>query len=134
MDLKIQEYITAIEKYGNITEAASHLFITPSALNQQLLKLENDLGLPLFIRNRRKMIPTQAGSIYLDAAKQMLKIKQSAYAHIEDIKGATAEKLKNGRESAYLSYKLATIDRDCDVTVDLSACSTPFKFPRSVTE
>mgnify|MGYP005768731959 FL=1 len=87
MDLKIQEYITAIEKYGNITEAASHLFITPSALNQQLLKLENDLGLPLFIRNRRKMIPTQAGSIYLDAAKQMLKIKQSAYAHIEDIAG-----------------------------------------------
>ena len=54
------------------------------------------------------------------------------YAHIEEIKGATGEKLKKGRESAYLSYKLATIDRDCDVTVDLSACSTPFKFPRSV--
>ena len=43
MDLRVQEYLVAIQKYGNMTEAAEKLFITPSALNQQLLKLEKAL-------------------------------------------------------------------------------------------
>ena len=42
MDLKQLEYIVAIEKYGTMSDAAVGLFITPSALNQQLLKLEKD--------------------------------------------------------------------------------------------
>ena len=58
MDLKQLEYIVAIEKYGTMSDAAVGLFITPSALNQQLLKLEKDLGIPLFNRRRRHMEPT----------------------------------------------------------------------------
>lgn len=85
LDLKLVEYIVAIEDYGNMTEAAAQLFITPSALNQQLLKLEGELKLPLFTRSKRQMIPTQAGRIYLDAARQMLMLRQSAYAHLQDL-------------------------------------------------
>ena len=58
MDLRLIEYIVAIEKYGNMTEAAEHLFVTPSALNQQLLKLEKELDVPLFTRSKRRMVPT----------------------------------------------------------------------------
>lgn len=39
------------------------------------------------------------------------------YAHIDETKGALNRKLTEGRESAYLSYKLATIDRDCPIDV-----------------
>ena len=38
MDLKQLEYIIAISDYGNITAAAEHLYVTPSALDQQLIK------------------------------------------------------------------------------------------------
>lgn len=38
------------------------------------------------------------------------------YAHIDETKGALNKKLTEGKESAYLSYKLATIDRDCPVS------------------
>jgi DNA polymerase-1 len=38
------------------------------------------------------------------------------YDHLEEIKGATGAKLANGKESAELSYTLATIDRHCDWT------------------
>lgn len=43
MDTRQIEYILKIAEENNITRAAEKLFITQSALNQQLLKLEKDL-------------------------------------------------------------------------------------------
>ena len=40
------EYIIQISEERSITKAAEKLFITQSALNQQLQKLEKELGLP----------------------------------------------------------------------------------------
>lgn len=58
----------------------------------------------------------------------------NVYAHIDDIKGALQNKLINGREQAYLSYTLATINRDCDLDVDLSKCAAPRKYSQEVKE
>ena len=44
MELKQLEYIVKIAEEGSITKAAEKLFISQSGLNQQLLKLESDLG------------------------------------------------------------------------------------------
>ncbi len=49
------------------------------------------------------------------------------YAHLDETKGALNKKLVEGRESAYLSYKLATIDRDCPID------TVPEKVPFSQT-
>ena len=46
MDLKQIEYIVKIDDEHSITRAAEKLFVTQSALNQQLLRLEF-LQLPL---------------------------------------------------------------------------------------
>jgi DNA polymerase-1 len=50
------------------------------------------------------------------------------YEHIEEIKGALKNKLADNKEQAYLSYTLATIDRHCNLNVDLENCKTPYKF------
>ena len=84
MDLKQIEYIVKIAEEENITHAAEKLFITQSALNQQLLKLEKELGTPLFYRSRTDWHPTPAGEIYLDAAREILSIKKDAYDKIHD--------------------------------------------------
>ena len=42
MDIRQIEYIIAIEQEQSISKAAEKLFITQSALNQQLLKLEKN--------------------------------------------------------------------------------------------
>ena len=44
MDLRQIQYIVAIAEENNITRAAEKLYITQSALNQQLLKLEKELA------------------------------------------------------------------------------------------
>ena len=85
MDLKQLEYIVKIEEEGSITHAAEKLFITQSALNQQLLKLEKELGVPLFTRSRSSCVPTESGLIYLESARQILAIKRDTYNRIYDL-------------------------------------------------
>ena len=58
MDLRQIENIIAIEQEQSISRAAEKLFLTQSALNQQLLKLEKELGLQLFDRNKHFLRPT----------------------------------------------------------------------------
>ena len=52
MDTKLIEYILKIAEENNITRAAQKLHLTQPALNQQLLRLERELGLQLFYRSR----------------------------------------------------------------------------------
>lgn len=56
------------------------------------------------------------------------------YANLEAIKGATGKKLAEGRESAYLSQKLAQIVTDAPITLELEACVTQDFAVRSVLE
>lgn len=85
MDLKLLEYIVQIANENNITHAAEKLFITQSGLNQQLLKLEKELGTPLFHRSRTNCRPTAAGEVYLKSAREILRMKKEAYSVIYDI-------------------------------------------------
>lgn len=84
MDLRQLEYIVAIAKEKNITHAAEKVYISQSALNQQLLKLEKDLGAELFHRNRKNWELTEIGKIYVENAKKILEIKRETYKQIED--------------------------------------------------
>lgn len=80
------EYIIQISEERSITKAAEKLFVTQSALNQQLQKLEKELGIPLFIRNRSDWQLTPAGKIYVTTAQQILNLKKDAYSQIQDLK------------------------------------------------
>ena len=48
MDIKNPEYILEIARQQSVTRAAEKLFVTQSTLSQYLLKLEAELGTPLF--------------------------------------------------------------------------------------
>lgn len=96
MDTKQIEYIVKIAEENNITRAAEKLYITQSALNQQLLKLEKELGTPLFHRSRTNWRPTQAGEVYLSNAREILRLKKMAYSQICDIAAIKRGKLSIG--------------------------------------
>lgn len=92
MDFRQLEYIIAIAEYKSISKAASALFISQSGLNQQLIKLENELGIQLFERNKRFLRLTKAGEIYVKNAIEILKIKRNTYTELGDLKAdATGE-------------------------------------------
>lgn len=85
MEIKQLEYMLKIAEENNITRAAEKLFITQSALNQQLLKLEKELDTQLFIRSRTNWQLTQAGKIYMENAKEIVRIKKDTYNQIFDL-------------------------------------------------
>ncbi|MGN1141238.1 MAG: LysR family transcriptional regulator [Oliverpabstia sp.] len=85
MDTKLIEYIIAIDKHKSISGAAEELYLTQSALNQQLLKLERELEAPLFIRTRNHWELTDVGKLYVERAKQILSIKNETYNQIQDM-------------------------------------------------
>ena len=96
MDTKQIEYILKIAEENNITKAAEKLFLTQSALNQQLLKLEKELGTPLFHRSRTNWRPTKAGEVYLQNARQILRLKKDTYSQIRDIANTKLGQLSIG--------------------------------------
>lgn len=96
MDLKQLEYIVKIAEEGNITKAAEKLFISQPALNQQLLKLENDLGTNLFNRNKNNLTLTYEGEIYIENAYKILDIKNDTYKMISDVSNSNKGKFSVG--------------------------------------
>ena len=84
MELREIEYFIAIVENHGLSGAARELFVSQSALSQFLLKLETQVGTPLFLRNYKSLTLTEAGEIYYENAKkmglgQMLKLWDDPY-------------------------------------------------------
>ena len=96
MELKQLEYIVAIADCGNISRAAESLFISQSGLNQQLIKLERDLGVQLFDRNKHYLHLTRAGEVYVRNARQILQMQKNTYAELADLKNNLTGEISMG--------------------------------------
>ena len=84
MDLRYLQTIIAISEEKSITRAAEHLFVTQSALSQQLKTVEEELGTPLFIRSRSDWKLTRAGEIYVEMARAIGHLEHNALKQIAE--------------------------------------------------
>ncbi len=86
------EYIVAIDKYRHYGRAAEKCFITQPTLSMQVKKLEEDLGITIFDRNRQPLVPTAIGEEIIAQARNTLreadKINQVIERHQKYIGGA----------------------------------------------
>jgi len=80
-------YLDEVARSGSIRKAAERLHISASAINRQLLALEDELGTPLFRRLPRKMILTAAGETLIHHVRQSFKELEWAQIKIEELKG-----------------------------------------------
>ena len=87
MDTKVCEYILEIANQKSITKAAEALEISQSALSQCLIRVEKDMGAPLFNRRKTSLTPTEAGKLYIEAAEKMVDTKRRLKADISAMAG-----------------------------------------------
>ncbi len=73
LDIKHLHYFLEVSHTESFTQAAENLYITQSALSRVIKTLEDDLGVPLFHRSKRKVTLTEAGTVL---QKHALTIKQ----------------------------------------------------------
>ncbi len=72
MELRAVEYFIAIVEEGSLSKASAKLYITQPTLSHFLAKLEKDLGVSLFFREKNNHLElTSSGQIYYEAAKQI---------------------------------------------------------------
>ena len=75
MNTKILEYIIAIAQERSISRAAERFYLTQPVLSRHLKKIEDELGAPLFVRQRDGMTLTEAGRIYINSAQNILHLE-----------------------------------------------------------
>lgn len=73
MELRHLHYFIAIAKAGSITKAAENLHIAQPPLSRQLKNLEDELGISLFERNKKKKVKlTLQGEFFLKKAEHII--------------------------------------------------------------
>lgn len=72
MEIRVLRYFLAIAKEGNITKAAERLHITQPTLSRQIMDLERELGIQLLSRNRKQIMLTDSGFLFLQRAKEIV--------------------------------------------------------------
>lgn len=73
MELRHLRYFVALAETLNFTRAADLLYISQSALSQQVADLESDLGVRLFRRTKRSVELTNSGKVMLLESRKVLR-------------------------------------------------------------
>lgn len=80
-------YFVEVAKVGSIRGAARDLNVVSSAVNRQILNLEQQFGLQLFDRVGRGIKLSEAGQVLLVHAKRALRDFDSALEALDDLSG-----------------------------------------------
>lgn len=76
-----------VARAGSFRRAAERLNVSASAINRQILKLEEDIGLPLFERLPRGIRPTAAGERLLADIRRWRREQERAEGQLRDLRG-----------------------------------------------
>jgi DNA-binding transcriptional LysR family regulator len=72
VELRHVRYFIAVAEYLNFRKAAEQLHIAQPPLSRQIRQLEEDLGVTLLVRNKRRVELTKAGHAFLEQARKLI--------------------------------------------------------------
>ncbi len=85
MTLRQIELFTLVYELRNLTRAAELLYMTQSAVTQNLKKVEEELGVRLFERSGRQLRPSQSGDSFYRHAKRILEEYRTALSEFSAV-------------------------------------------------
>lgn len=125
MNLQQLRYVLAVAETRSFTRAAEGLFVVQSALSQQVRKLEDELGVPIFNRTTRSVSLTPAGEALTPLMRQVIAGVDQLAINAQALRGTVTGRLTVGMmeipsESLDVAALMATFHaRYPDVTVTL---------------
>lgn len=72
MELRYLRYFVAVAERKHFTRAAEELHVAQPAVSQQIKALEDEIGVPLLVRDKRSVRLTPAGLVFLNEARAVL--------------------------------------------------------------
>jgi LysR family transcriptional regulator for metE and metH len=101
LEIKHLRMIRSIAETGNMTKSSEKLFISQSAISQQLKDIEAKLKVDLFFRTRRKMILTTTGKMLLKTAEHVIDALEDAELEIAKRAAGDRGELKVGTQCIF---------------------------------
>lgn len=83
MELRVLRYLLTVVDERNISRAAEKLHVSQPTISRQIKDLEDELGVVLFDRGTRSIDLTQAGSYFVDQARQIVALADKTVANVQ---------------------------------------------------
>lgn len=80
MEIHQLQLLRELDELGSVTAVAETLFVTPSAVSQQLSQLQRSAGIPLTRKEGRTLVLTKAGKTLAEAGGQVIQAMAQARA------------------------------------------------------
>ncbi|TWH76777.1 DNA-binding transcriptional LysR family regulator [Azomonas agilis] len=96
MDIKQLQFLCALDQYEHFSQAADACHVTQPTLSMRLKRLEDELGVPLVIRNQRFEGFTPEGERLLAWAKQVVSAYEGMKTEASRLRGALVGTLRIG--------------------------------------
>ena len=90
------EYLLAVANHGSFSQAAEKCFVTQPSLSMQVKNLEEELGVILLDRSKKPVIPTEAGTLVLNQAREAVMAFRRVTEAVNDLKGEVSGLLRLG--------------------------------------
>lgn len=85
LDLRLVRYFVAVAEHGHFGRAAETLHVAQPSLSRQVRRLEREIGAVLLERTPQGCRPTEAGKVFLPAAKALLLAAAEASATAREV-------------------------------------------------
>lgn len=115
LEIKHLRMVRAIAETGNMTKAAGRLFVSQSALSQQLKDIEEKLRIDLFFRTRKKMVLTPGGQQLLQSAEKIVGLLEETELEIAKLAAGERGELKVGTQCIFCFKWLPQLLRNFQV-------------------
>jgi len=106
------ETLLAVARTGSVVAAARQRHITPSAVSQQIRRLESHFGIKLFERAGRGVRLTATGEAALPAVRELWTGAEAAFGHLAQLAGRPAVTLRLAASDYLGKGLLAPVLRD----------------------
>src|SRR4051794_17375751 len=109
MTLQQLQYVLASFEHGSFSAAAESLHLAQPSLSEQVRRLEAELGVRLFERVGRGLVPTEAGRAlrpHAEAALAAVDAAQASVGAVRELRGGTAAFGTVGTARSYLGTDL----------------------------
>ena len=94
MQLRLIRYLLAVAEHGNFTRAAEALHVSQPTLSQQIIQLEDILGVTLLDRSGRTVKVTDSGRVYIEHAERALRELEAGRRAIHDVQDLARGELR----------------------------------------
>jgi DNA-binding transcriptional LysR family regulator len=96
MELRHLRTIAAVARHGSLTKAGEELYLSQSAISQQIRRLERELGFEVFRRSSRSVELTAEGRVILSCAQRVIAEVDGLHSELEELTGLLRGQLRIG--------------------------------------